>query len=130
MERIAGLGWFLALIVVIISFALPYFWGDFSYSIASLLWEAEGALECSKVFESDEKCVRVRQELLINWAGNIRSSGQVTVYYPRTVIGLQSVVRLAKEKRVGIAGDGADHLDVVADPHDLLHHLHLGHRRA
>ena len=69
MERIAGLGWFVALIVVIISFALPYFWGDFSYSIASLLWEAEGALECSKVFESDEKCVRVRQELLIKVVG-------------------------------------------------------------
>ena len=45
MERIAGLGWFGALIVVIISFALPYLWGDFGYSIASLLWETEGALE-------------------------------------------------------------------------------------
>ena len=109
MERIAGLGWFGALIVVIISFALPYLWGDFGYSIASLLWETEGALECSKVFESDEKCVRVRQELLINWAGNIRSSGQVTVYYPRTVNGLQSVVRLAKAKRAGVRVVGARH---------------------
>ena len=44
MERIAGLGWFVALIVVTISFALPYLWGDFGYSIASLLWEEEGAL--------------------------------------------------------------------------------------
>ena len=66
-------------------------------------------MECSEVMESDGGCGKTRKELLINWAGNVKSDGQVTVYYPRTVVGLQSIVRLSKEKKVGVRVVGARH---------------------
>ena len=66
-------------------------------------------MECSEVMESDGCCVKRRKELLINWAGNVKSDDQVIVYYPRTVVGLQSIVRLSKEKEVGVRVVGARH---------------------
>ena len=111
MERAvcAGWGWFVALGALLISLAMPLLWEDMSRSIISLVWKEEGMMECSELMESDGVCVKRRNELLINWAGNVKSGGQVTVFYPRTVVGVQSTVRLSKQKEVGVRVVGARH---------------------
>ena len=111
MERAvcAGWGWFVALGALLISLAMPLLWEDMSNSIISLVWKTEGTLECSELTESDGVCVKRRNGFLINWAGNVKSDDQVTVYYPRTVVGVQSIVRLSKEKELGVRVVGARH---------------------
>ena len=114
MERASGLVWarvwLVALGALLLSIVMPLLWGDLGEAILSHVWktEPEGTTKCL-VMESDGRCVEKRKEFLTNWAGNVRSDGQLTVYYPRTIAGLQAIVRLSKRKNVGVRVVGARH---------------------